>query len=280
MNRVIGGTTVAVLAGLSLLTAMIVARGTNGDTRGDRNRAATGNAKRTPVLVELFTSEGCSSCPSADQVLARLQKDQPIDNAEIIPLSEHVDYWNYIGWADPFSSAAYSDRQRGYGTAFRLESIYTPQMVVNGQAEFVGSDRGRAESVIARAASAAHADVEIKAAPSRGSAPEVQIRVDNLPPVRRGDTADVLLAITEDNLRSNVARGENSGRRLEHTAVVRNLRVIGTVSPGRPFAATAGAVIASAWKRGDLTAVVFVQERASRRVLGAASIPLAGANGN
>jgi hypothetical protein len=274
VNKSIVGMAGAVIACVSLLTAVVVARGMKSEIGREPDRDAARSGKRTPVLVELFTSEGCSSCPSADQALAQLQKDQPIANVEIIPLSEHVDYWNYIGWTDPFSSSAFSERQRGYARAFRLDSTYTPQMVVNGQAEFVGSDRSRAESAIVKAASAAHANVQIKVVTNTATSADLQVRVDDLPGVRQGDNANVLLAITEDNLRSNVARGENSGRRLTHTAVVRQLRVIGTAQTSHPFNASATASLDGVWKRNDLSAVVFVQERTSGRVLGAGIVSL------
>src|SRR5688500_5386821 len=90
------------------------------------------------VLVELFTSEGCSSCPPADKVLARLESEQPVKDVEIVPLALHVDYWNYLGWRDEFSSNAFSQRQNGYAKRFKLDSIYTPQMVVDGQKQFTG----------------------------------------------------------------------------------------------------------------------------------------------
>lgn len=273
MNRNLVRSAVAVCAGIGLVGAVVVAGGL---TRGYApNGSGSGKAdRRVPVLVELFTSEGCSSCPSADQELEQLQKSQPIANAIVIPMSEHVDYWNYIGWADPFSAASFSERQRGYARALRLDSVYTPQMVVNGQTEFVGSDRGRAEAAIARAALAAHADVQVKLSNAPGAEERLDIRIDSVPQVRRGDTADVMLAITENGLQSSVARGENAGRKLGHTAVVRSLRSLGSTTAGQPFSATPALTLDPKWKRRDLGAVVFVQERASRRVLGAARVSL------
>src|ERR1700679_1178000 len=97
-----------------------------------------------PVIVELFTSEGCSSCPAADSLLARLEQAEPVPGAPVGAIEEHVDYWNQLGWTDPFSSPQFRARQNDYAVAFHANNIYTPQMVVNGQTEFVGSDMTRA----------------------------------------------------------------------------------------------------------------------------------------
>src|SRR5690349_8763413 len=142
------------------------------DATAESNPSAGGvsAANRVPVVIELFTSEGCSSCPPADAVLMQLEKNQPVAGAEIIALSEHVDYWNYIGWSDPFSSEAFSARQQAYAPIFGNDGVYTPQMVVDGQAEFIGSNSGKAQTAIARAAKLPKAEVKISQ--SRTSDPQ------------------------------------------------------------------------------------------------------------
>ena len=230
---------------------------------------------RSPVIVELFTSEGCSSCPPADAALIQLQKAQPVAGAEIIALSEHVDYWNYIGWSDPFSSATFSARQETYAQAFKQERIYTPQMIVDGKTEFVGNSLEKARDAITKAAESPKADVKIMIPQTTAELNEQAIKlgvsVKNVPSITKGDVAEVILAITEDNLSSNVSRGENTGRKLAHTAVVREIRALGGVDPStRTFDSETTLAPVSGWKREDLRIVAFVQERAHRRVLGAA----------
>src|ERR1700693_1462053 len=106
--------------------------------------------RRVPVIVELFTSEGCSSCPPADQLLSRMERSQPVAGARVIALEEHVDYWNSLGWVDPFSAPHYRGRQNDYALAFHAENIYTPQMVWNGQVQVTGDDTNRGYQVIAK----------------------------------------------------------------------------------------------------------------------------------
>ncbi len=172
---------------------------------------------RQPVLVELFTSEGCSSCPPADKLLAELEASQPVDSAQIIVLSEHVDYWNHIGWRDPFSSAQFSARQNRYATQFRLDSVYTPQAVIGGREQFVGSDRKEIIEAVRRAASMSKGTVQVISAVRDGT--EVVAEVASTSP----DKGELWVALASDRVSVPVQRGENSGKTLNHVSVVRQL---------------------------------------------------------
>lgn len=217
---------------------------------------------KQPVLVELFTSEGCSSCPPADRALIFLEREQPYAQAEIITLSLHVDYWNNLGWRDEFSSPLYSERQTVYARKLKVDSTYTPQMVVDGQRQFVGSNTNEAAKAIMEAARSPKARIETSL-----EADKLKINISALP-VKR-ETATVNLAVTEDNLVSNVKRGENSGKVLEHTSVVRELKTLGTLdADARDFNAEENLKLRPEWKRENVKFVVFVQGNESRRVLG------------
>jgi len=223
---------------------------------------------RTPVIVELFTSEGCSSCPPADALLSQFTKTQPVAGANVIALGEHVDYWDHGGWADRFSSHRFTLRQNDYVRAFRKDTVYTPQMIVDGQTQFVGSDEDAARAAIAHAAHQPKAQVSLT---RTGDA--LLVQVDHLPSSAKNDPAEVVLAITESGLSSTIGGGENAGRRLGHSAVVRQFTPLGTISGGA-FRALPSLNLASGWRRENLSAVVFVQERGSRRIVGAAEVGL------
>jgi hypothetical protein len=224
----------------------------------------------TPVIVELFTSEGCSDCPAADTLLDKLIATQPAAGAQIIALGQHVDYWDRLGWKDRFSSAALTDRQRLYQTHFRTESIYTPQMVVDGRAEFVGSDAGAARKALERTLTAPHGVVTIDADGAR-----IGVTVSGLPRIARGDRAEIIVAVTESGLTTDVTRGENHGKVLRHAPVVRYLATIGRIAAdGSSGSADAEIPIDAAWQRDRLALVAFVQELRGRTILASASTPL------
>jgi hypothetical protein len=229
--------------------------------------------ERVPVLVELFTAEGCSSCPPADNLLALMIDKQPAAGAQIIGLGEHVDYWDRLGWKDRFSSAALTKRQQLYADTLKLESIYTPQIVVDGATAVVGSDVQAARGAIERAISQPHGVIALAIQESRAGAVAVDIDVASLPPVTARDRADLIAAIAESGLQTDVKRGENGGKVLAHAAVVRELQVVADVS-GATQTARAEIKLKPEWKREALNVVVFVQERGSRRVLASASVPL------
>ena len=217
-------------------------------------------ATRVPVVVELFTSEGCSSCPAADAALRELAQTQSVPGVEVIALGEHVDYWNRLGWKDGFSSAAYTGRQRQYATGFGSGS-YTPQAVVNGRYELVGSRTAELAATVAKAAKAPPAAVSVTA-----TAGTARVQVRSLPP---GTPAtEVLLAITESGLVSQIGRGENAGLLLHHAAVVRQLLPLGKVGADGTFSATPALKLAPDWKRSNLRVVALVQEIASHRIVG------------
>jgi hypothetical protein len=263
-NRVVAGLVLFAALGIGVLAG-----------RGP-SAAQEKPAPRVPVVVELFTSEGCSSCPPADALMARLARTQPVPGAEIIALKLHVDYWNRLGWTDRFSSAEFTARQSRYADFFDNNSVYTPQMVVDGRTEFVGSAEARALRAIADAAHAPKPAVPLRVDTKAGNTITVQARVPALTGRTPGEAAEVLLAITEDNVHSNVSSGENAGRSFDHVAVVRLLRPLVRVRPEQQDDAMVSGTFTldPAWKREHLHAVVFVQEEKSRRILAAASIPL------
>ncbi len=265
------------LAGLTLISLSLVV--TEARIRPQAGASSmTQETARTPVVVELFTSEGCSSCPPADALLARLAEGQLAGNVQLIAMEEHVDYWNDLGWADPFSSRDWTSRQHVYAGALGNGNPYTPQMVVDGTTEFVGSHTQQARETILKAASKAKIPVMLAPSNANGTGTgKFSAKVGKLEGTTRGDAAEVWLAITETGLHSAVTRGENAGEDLHHAAVVRSMRKIGEAKPDgeTSFAGDATVPLQKEWKRENLRAVLFVQEKQSRRILGAAEIRIA-----
>jgi hypothetical protein len=209
------------------------------------------------ILVELFTSEGCSSCPPADAVLARLHESQPVPGVQFVVLSEHVDYWDDLGWRDPFSDHLFTLRQSQYG-----DRNYTPQAMVDGRIDVLGSDQPGIERAAKAAAADPHGEIAITP-----NARALHIAVTGLP---AHGPAQVLLAVVEDGLVSKVLRGENTGRTLPHTAVVRALKGVGTIAASATsWSGDVEVPRDPAWIKTRL--VVFAQDRESLRVLAAGS---------
>jgi hypothetical protein len=224
-------------------------------------------AAPAPVLVELFTSEGCSSCPPADVLLSRLVT-QPIPGAQVIALGLHVDYWDDLGWKDPASMRQATARQSAYARALgNGDRIYTPQLVIDGRDEMIGTDAAAAQRAIAKALKQPRARVTL-AVDIDGDALIARANVTDLPAEAMKDSVDAVLAVTEDGVTNVVKRGENSGRTLHHDAVVRALVPMGSVRGAGELSQRA--TLEPQWRRERLHAVIFLQGRKSWRIWGAA----------
>ncbi len=234
--------------------------------------AADDGSGRIPVLLELFTSEGCSSCPPADRLLQILDEKQPVPGADLIVLSEHVDYWDRLGWKDPFSSPQYTSRQQDYTNRYRFDGVYTPQLVVDGRYGFVGSDGREASSAIQKAIQEPKIPITISNVARNGS--QVTARIE-LPADEnfRGRRGILYVALADNRQESHVARGENGGRTLAHVAVTRVLKQVGPIA----FDAASSKEIALPVLAGSATGlrlVVFIQDPKSGHVLGVTELKL------
>lgn len=213
--------------------------------------------KKTFVLLELFTSEGCPTCPPADANLAVLEREQPFADTEIVTLALHVDYWNSVSWKDVYSSPIFSRRQKLYEQALKIDQSYTPQMIVDGQIEFTGGNLAKARKAVSEAAKFTKAQIEI--APE---ADKLKIKIKAIPAHR---DATVFLAVTEDKLISN----RKSGANPPHVSVVRSLSSVGMVTAAQASLEIEAALqMQPDWKRENLKIVVFIQENANRKILG------------
>jgi hypothetical protein len=231
-------------------------------------RAQTTAAPQIPLLVELFTSEGCSSCPPADAWLQTVDSTQPIAGAYAIVLSEHVDYWNHDGWKDPFSSAQLTDRQATYVRALGLSGSYTPTVIAHGKSEVHLNSAQQASSDLAKALKPAQVPVTIGPITlAQGSVLHSHIDADGS---AAKHNADVFAAVALDHAESQVLRGENGGRHLTHAAVVLELTKIGKLEKGEPFRQDFQAPLPPNADPKNLRLVVFVQESGQGAVLGAA----------
>ena len=177
------------------------------------------------VIVELFTSEGCSSCPPADAVLRQINLKQTSAGQLIVGISEHVTYWNSLGWKDPFSSPEFTERQTVYASHLSPEGPYTPQMVVNGREQFVGGDVNALQKALRDEARRAHLELNILSSTLSSSGLDVKFSIAGV----TSRPLDIVAVVTDDADQSTVLRGENGGRLLQHVSVARSMVRAATV---------------------------------------------------
>jgi hypothetical protein len=231
---------------------------------------ADANSARVPVLLELFTSEGCSSCPPADRLLEVLDQKQPIAGADLIVLSEHVDYWNHLGWRDPFSSAQYSARQKQYNGS-NSDGVYTPQLVVDGRFRFVGSDEREAVSSVQRAIREPKIPITISNLAHDGQEVRAHIEVPAADQSLRNKLAELYVAIADNGAESHVSRGENAGHTLAHVAVARALKQVATIPLDSAIAKDIAVTLQPGTGASGSRIVAFIQDPTSGHVLGVAA---------
>jgi hypothetical protein len=221
------------------------------------------------VVVELFTSQGCSSCPPADRLLSAIAAE-PAFAGKVVPLAYHVDYWDYIGWTDPFSSADWSARQKQYAQAYNTNRIYTPQVVVNGTEEMTGSEERKVRAAIAKALAEkppVELDLAVEKTPDGLRAKVTASHAEALP-----RDADVLVALVENGLVTKVGKGENGGRTLKNDAVVRRLlraMVLGA-APGGHGTGSVDLPVGEANPGRKLGVAAFVQDPKTKAIQGGA----------
>lgn len=233
--------------------------------------ASPAGAEAGPVVVELFTSQGCSSCPPADRLLTALARES---DGRMIPLAYHVDSWNHAGWTDPFSSAEWTRRHAFYARTLRAEGAYTPQAVVNGAVELLGSDRESLAAAVATAARRPSGRLVLEIDPPAGKAKALSLAVRvELPPELRDRRHDLMVALVETGLVTPVKRGENGGRTLENDNVVRTLKRATRLEPGAAGDGryTAELRLVSGWDRSRLAVVAFLQDPKTLEIRGATS---------
>jgi hypothetical protein len=228
------------------------------------------SAVAAPVLVELFTSEGCSSCPPADSLLGKLDGLQPVAGAQAIVLSEHVDYWNHDGWKDAYSSSFYTDRQKDYVRRLGVAEAYTPQMIVDGVAQLNGSNGPAVLAALEKARGDEKVPVRITSVGLDGRTLRLHVAVDELPSDSKAKKADVMVAVALNRASSHVSAGENKGRDIQHVAVAESITKVGRVERGKKFDGDVVVKLKGTEGLGDLRVIAFVQAGDGGAVVGAA----------
>jgi hypothetical protein len=235
-------------------------------------QSSTNASAKTPtsVLIELFTSEGCSSCPPADVLLKRLDASQPITGAQLIVLSEHVTYWDHDGWKDPNSSEALTERQNSYERVLGESTAFTPQLIVDGTQQMRAGNPQQVEETLRKAASIPKVLVRIGDVTVDATNPNVLRAHIEADASSEKHNADVYAAVALDRVESQVLRGENGGKHLVHVAVVQGLTRVGKLSKGKPFAQDVQLKLKPGTDPKNIRIVALVQESGQGKVLGAA----------
>ena len=229
-----------------------------------------GASDGAPVVLELFTSEGCSSCPPADALITELGSS----TKSVIPLAYHVDYWNHLGWADPFSSRQWSERQSDYARAMNLDGEYTPQMVIGGGWQCGGSDAGSIESAVAAARSEpALGRTSIQTSLAAAGSRKLQVKVNAQLLTAGPGRLVVMLAIYESGLVSKIGAGENGGREITYDYTVRKLLPVFELDGAKGASASKELNIEldDSWSLAHLGVAAFIQDSTSLKIEGASS---------
>jgi hypothetical protein len=226
----------------------------------------------TPLLVELFTSEGCSSCPPADRVLEHLDTAQPVPGADLIVLSEHVTYWDREGWKDHYSSAQLTDRQSMYVQKLGLSNPYTPQLLVDGFAEFHWDDSAQTTATLQKAETFPKVPVTLTAVHIDPATPTVVRGHLDIDGTKAPRDADVQVAVALSHVESQVQSGENSGKHLTHVAVVQQLVKVGTLKTGRRLSQDFTVKLPAGTDPANVRVVAIVQTQGIEDVIGAAAV--------
>ncbi len=230
-----------------------------------------------PVVIELFTSQGCSSCPPADRLLSKLARDPKLAG-RVIPLAFHVDYWNHIGWTDPFSAKAWSQRQQGYARAFKSNRIYTPQLVVAGTTEVVGSNESGARRLISDALAAEPAGIVTVSAESPAADGRLKVKTGARLARAASGPLDLWVVVYETGLTTPIDAGENASLTLHNDYVVRRLEkalsLPGAAGSDNSAELTLG--LDKRWNRANLGIAAFLQDPKTLAIQGAAVAGLPG----
>jgi len=230
-----------------------------------------GEGAEAPVLLELFTSEGCHSCPPAEKLVNQMIEQDVVLGADVIALQYHVDYWNYLGWEDPYSDPIHTERQKAYAIAFRNSSVYTPQMVVDGQTEFVGSDAGKALDVIDVAKRISKIDMIVS---NKFDGEKISLDISSEETISENEDYHIYAAVVENNLEQEITSGENRGKTLQHHGVVRSFHDLGKIQSNQKINVQAGIKVPTSINTENTSTVVFIQHPETKHVASVAQVSL------